>query len=80
MVNRNMDPSLTTFVLSFIKMVLYFILIITVIGILGLETSSFLALFASAGVAIGMALSGLCRILLAVCLYCSLNLTRWAIT
>ena len=33
MVNRNMDPSLTTFVLSFIKMVLYFILIITVIGI-----------------------------------------------
>ncbi len=58
MVNRNMDPSLTTFVLSFIKMVLYFILIITVIGILGLETSSFLALFASAGVAIGMALSG----------------------
>ena len=49
---------MTTFVLSFIKMVLYFILIITVIGILGLETSSFLALFASAGVAIGMALSG----------------------
>lgn len=58
MVNRNMDPSLTTFVLSLIRMVLYFILIITVIGILGLETSSFLALFASAGVAIGMALSG----------------------
>ena len=37
---------------------LYFILIITVIGILGIETSSFLALFASAGVAVGMALSG----------------------
>ena len=32
--------------------------IITIIGILGIETSSFLALFASAGVAIGMALSG----------------------
>lgn len=30
----------------------------TIIGILGIETSSFLALFASAGVAIGMALSG----------------------
>jgi len=58
MTNRNMDPSLTTFVLSLIKMVLYFILIITIIGILGIETSSFLALFASAGVAIGMALSG----------------------
>lgn len=58
MVNRKVDPSLTTFVLSLVKMVLYFILIVTVVGILGLETSSFLAIFASAGVAIGMALSG----------------------
>lgn len=58
MVGRRVDASLTSFVLSLIKMVLYFILIITVIGILGIETSSFLALFASAGVAIGMALSG----------------------
>lgn len=58
MVGRHVDPSLTTFVLSLVKMVLYFILIITIVGILGLETSSFLALFASAGVAIGMALSG----------------------
>ncbi len=58
MINRKMDASLTTFVLSFIKMVLYFILIVSIIGILGIETSSFLALFASAGVAIGMALSG----------------------
>lgn len=58
MTSRKVDPSLTTFVLSLIKIVLYFILIITIIGILGIETSSFLALFASAGVAIGMALSG----------------------
>lgn len=58
MVNRSVDASLTTFVLSLIRMVLYFILIVTIIGILGIETSSFLALFASAGVAIGMALSG----------------------
>lgn len=58
MINRHVDASLTTFVLSLIKMLLYFILIITIIGILGIETSSFLALFASAGVAIGMALSG----------------------
>ena len=41
-----------------VQVVLYFILIVTIIGILGIETSSFLALFASAGVAIGMALSG----------------------
>lgn len=58
MVNRRIDASLTTFVLSLVRMVMYFILIITIIGILGIETSSFLALFASAGVAIGMALSG----------------------
>ncbi|MDE5930262.1 MAG: mechanosensitive ion channel [Muribaculaceae bacterium] len=55
---RHIDASLTTFVLSMVKMLLYFILIVTVIGILGIETSSFIALFASAGVAIGMALSG----------------------
>ena len=57
-VKRKLDRSLTTFVLSMIRIVLYFILIVTVIGILGIETSSFLAIFASAGVAIGMALSG----------------------
>ena len=55
---RNIDASLSTFLLSFVRIVLYFILIVTVIGILGIPTSSFLALFASAGVAIGMALSG----------------------
>lgn len=55
---RGAEPSLTSFVLSLIKITLYFILIITVIGILGIETSSFLALFASAGVAVGLALSG----------------------
>lgn len=58
MLRRNIEPSLMTFVLSTVNIVLYFILIVTVIGILGIETSSFLALFASAGVAIGMALSG----------------------
>ena len=55
---RKVEASLTTFVLSLVKMLLYFILIVTVIGILGIETSSFIAIFASAGVAIGMALSG----------------------
>ena len=58
MVRRNVDQGLATFLLSMVRIVLYFILIVTVIGILGIETSSFLALFASAGVAIGMALSG----------------------
>lgn len=58
LLRRQVDQSLSTFILSFIKIVLYFILIVIVIGILGIETTSFLALFASAGVAIGMALSG----------------------
>ncbi len=58
LLRRNVDASLSTFILSLIRIVLYFILIVTVIGILGINTSSFLALFASAGVAIGMALSG----------------------
>lgn len=58
MTRRRVDASLTTFVLSLIRITLYFVLIIIAIGILGVETSSFIALFASAGVAIGMALSG----------------------
>lgn len=55
---RKVDASLSTFLLSFAQIVCYFILIVTVIGIMGIETSSFIAIFASAGVAIGMALSG----------------------
>lgn len=58
MEHRQAEKSLRTFILSLTKIVLTFVLIIIVIGILGIETSSFLALFASAGVAIGMALSG----------------------
>ena len=58
LVRRKVEASIATFVHSAIETVLYFILIIAVIGILGIETSSFVALFASAGVAIGMALSG----------------------
>lgn len=58
LLHRNVDSGLRTFLLSMVKIVLYFILVVTVIGILGIETSSFLAIFASAGVAVGMALSG----------------------
>lgn len=58
LIKRQADKSLSTFILSLTKIVMLFILIIIVIGILGIETSSFLALFASAGVAVGMALSG----------------------
>lgn len=58
LIANDVDASLMTFILSLVRIVLYFILIVTIVGILGIETSSFLALFASAGVAIGMALSG----------------------
>lgn len=58
LIANEIDASLQTFILSLVRIVLYFILIVTIVGILGIETSSFLALFASAGVAIGMALSG----------------------
>lgn len=58
LLRRQVDKSLSTFILSLIRIVLYFIVVITVIGILGINTSSFIALFASAGVAVGMALSG----------------------
>ncbi len=58
MAKRNVEASLFTFVDSLVSITLNFVLIIIVISILGIETSSFVALFASAGVAIGMALSG----------------------
>lgn len=55
---RHVEASLSTFVKSLVNITLTLLLIIGVIGVLGIETSSFIALFASAGVAIGMALSG----------------------
>lgn len=58
MEKSNVELSLSSFIKSLVNVVLYFVLIIIIIDILGLETSSFVALFASAGVAIGMALSG----------------------
>lgn len=57
-IRRKLEVSLSVFILNMVDIVLYFVLIIIVVGILGIETSSFLALFASAGVAVGLALSG----------------------
>ncbi|MEG1635813.1 MAG: mechanosensitive ion channel, partial [Rikenellaceae bacterium] len=55
---REIDVSLRSFILSFISITLTLLLIITIVTILGIDTTSFVALFASAGLAIGMALSG----------------------
>ena len=58
MEKRQVEASLFSFTRSLVKITLNFILVIILISVLGIETSSFIALFASAGVAIGMALSG----------------------
>ena len=55
---RHIDPGSHCFVKSLTNILLTILLIIAVIGKLGVETTSFAALLASAGVAIGMALSG----------------------
>lgn len=55
---RKTDPSLNTFLMSLVSVLLTFFLIMSIIGILGINTSSLVALLASAGLAVGMALSG----------------------
>lgn len=55
---RHIDAGIQTFVMSLVNILLTILLIVAVIGKLGVETTSFAALLASAGVAVGMALSG----------------------
>lgn len=55
---RKVDISIKTFVKSLVNILLTVLLIISVVGALGVDTTSFAALLASAGVAVGMALSG----------------------
>lgn len=55
---RNIDISVKTFLKSLINILLTTLLVISVVSALGINTTSFAALLASAGVAIGMALSG----------------------
>lgn len=55
---RDVEISLQQFFKNMIKVVLYICLALTIIGILGINTTSLVAMFASASLAIGMALSG----------------------
>ena len=55
---RRVEPTIQSFLKSFTNILLTILLVITVISALGVNTTSFAALLASAGVAIGMALSG----------------------
>ena len=55
---HDVEGSLRSFLRSLVKVLLMVMSLLAIIQTLGVNTSSFLALFASAGLAIGMALSG----------------------
>ena len=58
MQRRKIEPTIQTFLKSLLNVLMMILLGITVISALGVDTTSFAALLASAGVAVGMALSG----------------------
>ena len=58
LIKRSFDASLQSFLVSLFKIVCLVLLVITIFGILGVDTSSFAALIVGAGVAIGSALNG----------------------
>ena len=58
LIKRKVDAGVQTFLKSMVSLLLYVMLGLAVIGKLGIALTGFAALLASAGVAIGMALSG----------------------
>ena len=58
LIKRKLEVSVQTFLRSLLSITLNLILAFAIIARLGVETTSFAAILASAGVAIGMALSG----------------------
>jgi small conductance mechanosensitive channel len=59
MTSRNVDPTLIKYVDSSIRVLLRIVLVIAILSVVGIETTSFAALLAAAGIAIGAAWSGL---------------------
>ncbi len=55
---KNIDSSAASFISSFVSIALKTLVIVTVVAILGVPMSSVIALIASAGVAIGLAVQG----------------------
>ena len=55
---RSVDASLRTFLRSLLKVVMTILVVLAAVQTLGINTTSFVAIFASAGLAVGMALSG----------------------
>ena len=58
MEKRDFDPSLKTFLKSALNMSLKALLAVTVLSMMGIEMTSFVAILGAAGLAVGMALSG----------------------
>jgi len=58
MVKRGLDVSLRTFLKSLINIGLKIILIVTVAGMIGIGTASFVTILGAAGLAVGLALQG----------------------
>ncbi len=59
MARQKLDPTVQRYLASFIHVALNMILVVAILGYFGVETTSFAALVAGAGVAIGAAWSGL---------------------
>ena len=55
---NNVDTTAAIFVSNFVKTALYIVLAVSIVALLGVPMSSVIALIASAGVAIGMAMQG----------------------
>ena len=55
---ETMDATAKKFILSAIKVLLYVVLVVSIIGILGVPMASVVAVIASCGLAVGMALQG----------------------
>jgi small conductance mechanosensitive channel len=55
---RDFDPTLTPFLKTILSLTLKITLIISVIGMVGIEVTSFIAILGTAGLAIGLALQG----------------------
>jgi small conductance mechanosensitive channel len=55
---RDLDKSLQGFLLSAIRLMLYIVLFVVVIGIMGFKSLSLTAVFGAAGLTVGMALQG----------------------
>ena len=58
MQTQEVDKTLQTFICNLERMVLMVIVIIAAIGQLGIQTTSFIAIFGAAGLAVGLALQG----------------------